>query len=311
MYSWRLIIGRYGFWDADQDDDAAFDRRLGAVLREVGGRGKLMLSEAVPPSFREPTPAPAPAPTSTPAPAPAPSRGPAQAQAPTATSARTATTTSPVTPRTDAPQQSYTPSMQLHNSMPMSTLGTEHQAGVTAADVSGSFAQTVAFMREERERVHQMTEAQKAEMEAQRVASKAEMEAQRLETRKQASEAKAEMEAQRLENDKLRTEAAEIRVETVVREIASAKSCVSEGQLEMLQTRLDALHEAKLLTDDEVGALEDCVADYIDCCSSLNPAAAEIGAAAEKVKKMVGLSEGMGKDRMLARQLRRKFAVGQ
>jgi hypothetical protein len=29
------------------------------------------------------------------------------------------------------------------------------------------------------------------------------------------------------------------------------------------------------------------------------------------VKKMVGLSEGMGKDRMLARQLRRKFAVGQ
>ena len=122
---------------------------------------------------------------------------------------------------------------------------------------------------------------------------------------------KAEMEAQRLENDKLRTEAAETRVETVVREIASAKSCVSEGQLEMLQTRLDALHEAKLLTDDEVGALEDCVADYIDCCSSLNPAAAEIGVAAEKVKKMVGLSEGMGKDGMLARQLRRKFAVGQ
>ena len=95
------------------------------------------------------------------------------------------------------------------------------------------------------------------------------------------------------------------------RELASAMSCVSQGQLELLQTRLDALHEAKLLTDDEIGALEDCVADYIDCCSSLNPAAAEIGMAAEKVKKMVGLSEGMGKDRMLARQLRRKFAVGQ
>ena len=88
------------------------------------------------------------------------------------------------------------------------------------------------------------------------------------------------------------------------------RTTLTEGQLEMLQTRLDALHEAKLLSDDEVGALEDCVADYIDCCSSLNPTAAEIGAAAEKVKKMVGLSEGMGKDRMLARQLRRKFAVG-
>jgi hypothetical protein len=46
MYSWRLTVARYGFWDADQDDDAAFDRRLGAVLREVGDRGKLVLSEA-------------------------------------------------------------------------------------------------------------------------------------------------------------------------------------------------------------------------------------------------------------------------
>jgi hypothetical protein len=96
-----------------------------------------------------------------------------------------------------------------------------------------------------------------------------------------------------------------------VREVASARSCVSESQLELLQTRLDALHQAKLLTDDEIAALEDCVADYIDCRSSLNPVAAEIGAAAEKVKKMVGLSEGIGKDGMLARQLRRKLAAGQ
>ena len=96
-----------------------------------------------------------------------------------------------------------------------------------------------------------------------------------------------------------------------VREVASAMSCVSEAQLELLQTRLDALHQAKLLSDDEIGALEDCIADYIDCRSSLSPAAAEIGVAAEKVKKMVGLSEGMGKDGMLARQLRRKLGAGQ
>jgi hypothetical protein len=96
-----------------------------------------------------------------------------------------------------------------------------------------------------------------------------------------------------------------------VREVATAMSCVSEAQLELLQTRLDALHQAKLLSDDEIGALEDCIADYIDCRSSLSPAAAEIGVAAEKVKKMVGLSEGMGKDGMLARQLRRKLGAGQ
>eukprot|EP01048_Picozoa_sp_COSAG05_P013046 COSAG05_NODE_1353_length_5111_cov_5.861931_3_plen_133_part_00 len=95
------------------------------------------------------------------------------------------------------------------------------------------------------------------------------------------------------------------------RRVASAMSCVSEAQLELLQTRLGALHQAKLLSDDEIGALEDCIVDYIDYRSSLNPAAAEIGVAAEKVKKMVGLSERMVKDGMLARQLRRKLGTGQ
>jgi hypothetical protein len=92
-----------------------------------------------------------------------------------------------------------------------------------------------------------------------------------------------------------------------VREIASAMGCVSESQLEVLQTRLDALHQAKLLTDEEMGILEDSVADYMECRSSLNPAATEIGVVAETVKKMVGLSEAIRKDGMLARQLRRKM----
>jgi|EP01046_Picozoa_sp_COSAG06_P039347 chromosome segregation ATPase len=212
--------------------------------------------------------------------------------------------------------------MQQHDSMPLSTLSTERHGGGTTTE-GVSLMEVSTFMTEQLKAVARM----EARMDKQASEAKAEMEAQRLETRRQASEAKAEMEAQRLESLKQAAEAkAEMEVKLdeqrrqieqqrqeaqQVREIASAKSCVSEGQLEMLQTRLDALHEAKLLTDDEVGALEDCVADYIDCCSSLNPAAAEIGAAAEKVKKMVGLSEGMGKDGMLARQLRRKFAVGQ
>ena len=94
-----------------------------------------------------------------------------------------------------------------------------------------------------------------------------------------------------------------------MRDIASAKTCVSDGQLEQLQTRLDALHQAKLITDGEMDLLADSVADYIECRSSLNPATPELSIAAEKVKKMVGLSEGMGKDAMLARQLRRKYTT--
>ena len=36
-------------WDAENDDDAAFERRLDAVVREVGERGKLIVAESVPP----------------------------------------------------------------------------------------------------------------------------------------------------------------------------------------------------------------------------------------------------------------------
>jgi hypothetical protein len=111
----------------------------------------------------------------------------------------------------------------------------------------------------------------------------------------------ARFEQQRQEIEKMR-EAASVKAEAQV-----VKSCVSEAQLEALQTRLDALHEAKLLTDDEVFKLEDCVAEFIECRSSLTVAVAEIGAAAEQVKKLVGLSEGVAKDGMLARQLRRRF----
>ena len=92
-------------------------------------------------------------------------------------------------------------------------------------------------------------------------------------------------------------------------DIASAKSCVSDGQLELLQTRLDALHQAKLLTDEEMGILEDWVADYVDCRSALTATAPELSSAAEKVKKMVGLSETIRRDGMLARQLRRKYVT--
>ena len=45
-----LILGSrmwYAMWDAEKDDDAAFERRVDAVMREVGDRGKLVFSEAV------------------------------------------------------------------------------------------------------------------------------------------------------------------------------------------------------------------------------------------------------------------------
>ena len=148
----------------------------------------------------------------------------------------------------------------------------------------GSFEEMTSFLNEQQDKFVSLLREERETAERQRHEMETKLDEQRQETCKQQ-----------------------------VREVqlASAMSCVSEAQLGLLQTRLDALHQAKLLSDDEIGALEDCIADYIDCRSSLSPAAAEIGVAAEKVKKMVGLSEGMGKDGMLARQLRRKLGAGQ
>ena len=41
-----LIMGTrmwYSFWDAEKDDNAAFERRVDQVLREVGERGSVSL----------------------------------------------------------------------------------------------------------------------------------------------------------------------------------------------------------------------------------------------------------------------------
>ena len=74
-------------WDADQDDDAAFESRLANIVREIGDRGKLMVPQSVLPL--EPTPAPAPAPAPASASTPIPMMVPAPAPAAHVLPART------------------------------------------------------------------------------------------------------------------------------------------------------------------------------------------------------------------------------
>ena len=73
-----LIMGTrmwYSFWDAEKDDNAAFERRVDQVLREVGERGRPIVAESVPPQARVKRPlgpsATAAAQSSPPAPTPA------------------------------------------------------------------------------------------------------------------------------------------------------------------------------------------------------------------------------------------------
>ena len=75
---------------------------------------------------------------------------------------------------------------------------------------------------------------------------------------------------------------------------------VTDAQLSALQDRLEALLEAQLLTEDEVGSLENIVADGV----------VEVGRASlvgTQVLQMALLSEVIAADRAFARQLRRKF----
>ena len=83
-------------------------------------------------------------------------------------------------------------------------------------------------------------------------------------------------------------------------------------QLAAFQARLEALHAAQLLSDDEFFALEDVCADVIELEASvvgpLSVEMAQTNPTAARARKLMALSEKMGADAGLARQLRRKLS---
>ena len=85
---------------------------------------------------------------------------------------------------------------------------------------------------------------------------------------------------------------------------------VTDDQVQALEARLEALHAAQLISDDELFSLEDCVADFFEAKAVFEVVTMEVAQtnrAVGKVHKLVVLSEGVAKDAVLARQLRRKF----
>jgi hypothetical protein len=70
-----------------------------------------------------------------------------------------------------------------------------------------------------------------------------------------------------------------------------------------LQARLESLHVAKILSDEELYALEDVIAD--DAEGALDDGA--LGCTEGVVSRMVALSGRMVGDAAFGRQLRRKF----
>ena len=118
------------------------------------------------------------------------------------------------------------------------------------------------------------------------------------------SKHKAEMQRQIAEmEDRHKAEMDTLRAELTP---APAQELVSAEQLAALQARLEQLHAAQLLTDEELFALEDICVDYI----ALGLVTAEMAggnAAASKLLQLVRVSEGVATDASFARQAKRRF----
>ena len=114
------------------------------------------------------------------------------------------------------------------------------------------------------------------------------------------------MEKQLEREDRIRAEM-EAKLEQM-REELTPRPAVTAQQLAALQSRLEAIHAAKLLTDDELFALEDICADFITLGTVTAEVVATSGAAA-KLVQLVRVSEGIRPDSGFARQARRKFVV--
>ena len=172
----------------------------------------------------------------------------------------------------------------------------------------GSPAEVSTFfqaMREDAQEARQDAKDQRAEHKAEMLQHQAEHKA---DVQHQKAEHKVEMTEMRAEMAKMRDE---LRAELTP---APPQELISADQLALLQARLESLHAAQLLSDEEFFALEDLCADYLELQGStvgvlsqdLVCSSAAYGVAA-KLAKMVVVSEGITSDAGFARQARRKF----
>ena len=181
-------------------------------------------------------------------------------------------------------QQQFSPSLQISPAVQ------QHTALVNG----GTLSEMAAIFKEQRDTMETRMGQQRAEAKAERAEAKAEraeiqakMEAERAEMQAKMAEMQAKMEA-KLEQQQI----------------------ITKDQLAVLQTRLEVLHASELLSDDELGAVEDCLADFFEAsagCEHMTMEMASMNRAVGTVLKLIALSEGMTKDTMFAGQLKRKF----
>jgi hypothetical protein len=113
------------------------------------------------------------------------------------------------------------------------------------------------------------------------------------------------------QQDELRREMETMRVELAPKPPVEV---ITEQQIDAVQNRLEAMHAAKLLSEDEVGSLEDILADFIQLRATIGVVTMEVvvsNPVAGKAHILVSLAEGMPKDVGFARQVKRKLVGAQ
>jgi small-conductance mechanosensitive channel len=181
--------------------------------------------------------------------------------------------------------------------------------GGSLSEISSFFKEQREEARAERAELTRELKQQQREMESRLDAKDVKLEQQR----KQAEQQRKEMEA------KIEQQQATIHQQELLRaELSAAPApvpAITEEQLAALQARIEGLHLTKLLADDELFALEDLIADYVELTMSVADRvitremiySLQTIAVASKLDQLVGLSAAMAGDAAFARQARRKF----
>lgn len=98
------------------------------------------------------------------------------------------------------------------------------------------------------------------------------------------------------QTDKLREEAFFSKLQATEAKLEMYERRQRDQQVNALQSRIEALHGAKLLTDEDLHVIEDAIADA-ECIGMEDR---------DRVDRLVALSGTMSSDRAFARQLQRK-----
>ena len=167
-------------------------------------------------------------------------------------------------------------------------------AGANVVGVSALLQQMRQVAQEERQQMQALLRDMDDKIEAKLAAQEAKMVAREAKQEATLAAQEAKQEA------KLAAQEAKL----------TPREAITTEQLETLQLRLERMHEAGLLLDTALEALEDCIADYVEVRATLGVVTVQTVCANEAallVHKLIALGEALPADKTFARQCCRKF----